>query len=551
MVSKQIQSGRGVTYFSVILLISAVIVFGSDCAYSARNFYQGLVGAWYHGADHTRIGDGMKLIGLDETFDANLGHGNDWSAQWVGFITAPATGSMTFYGQCNKKFIVEISGKKLIDIDGDKGQSSGSVEMLKGQKYPITIKYLQQSGGTGVFKVMWSWKGQEKTLVPSDVLGFSTEQKEFWNYIEQSEPAKFDFGSLKTVPVENYFAYIEADRFGGWPANNGVWMWGNEILVGLEQGYHQVNSSGGHAIRRDKPQLNILSRSLDGGKTWKIEDPDNYVDDEIDEEEHYKDCPGVNFAHPDFAMRVAGARFFISYDQGRKWAGPYRVNITGKKVGRLTSRTDYIVTGAKECLVFMSAETGLVESNYQDRSLCVRSTDGGKSFQFEGWMTHNTEVRSVMSSTVYAGDRHLVSVMRRKHKQTYENRPSITKNWIEAAESVDDGKSWKSLGKVADTDTGDRNGNPPAMVKLPDGRLCVAYGYRAYPYGIRMKLSSDNGMTWGEEIVLRSDGGTWDLGYPRMLVRPDGKVVVMYYYNTKEIPAQHIGVTMWDPGMVK
>jgi hypothetical protein len=537
---------------TIAMLCPCASALKKDSAGAQENKYsQGLVGAWYQGNDLTRIGDGMKIAGLDETWGANRGHGNDWSGQWVGFVAAPATGKVTFYGQSNREFIVAIADKKIIHIEDNKGQSSGSVEMVKGEKYPINVKYMQHTGGTGRFKVMWNWSGQEKVLVRPDALGYDADQAEFWNYIERPDPAKFDFDSLKTIPVENCYAYSEPGRFGGWPANNGVWIWGNEIVVGLEQGYHNPQPGGGHAIRRDKPQLNVLSRSLDGGKTWKLEDPDNFIDDDVDEDEYTKDCPGVNFSHPDFAMRVGGRRFFVSHDRGKNWQGPYRVNITGKKVGRLTSRTDYIVLGPKECMVFMSAETGLVESNYQDRAFSARTTDGGKSFEFQGWMTHNVEVRSVMPSTVYVGDKHLVSVMRRKHGQKFEDRPSITKNWIEAAESRDDGKTWVNLGKVADTDLGDRNGNPPAMVRLKDARLCAAYGYRAYPYGIRVKLSSDSGKSWGEEIVLRHDGATWDLGYPRMVQRPDGKVVVMYYYNTKEIPAQHIGVTIWDPADVK
>lgn len=34
--------------------------------------------------------------------------------------------------------------------------------------------------------------------------------------------------------------YYEAGRFGGWPANHGIWCWGNEILVGYSRGYYQT-----------------------------------------------------------------------------------------------------------------------------------------------------------------------------------------------------------------------------------------------------------------------------------------------------------------------
>ena len=100
-------------------------------------------------------------------------------------------------------------------------------------------------------------------------------------------------------------------------------------------------------------------------------------------------------------------------------------------------------------------------------------------------------------------------------------------------------------GKVADI--AGNNGNPPSLARLPGGRLCAAYGTRAEPYGIRAKVSADSGQTWGDEIVLRRDGRTWDLGYTRTVVRPDGKLVTIYYFTTTERPEPHIAATIWQP----
>ena len=69
--------------------------------------------------------------------------------------------------------------------------------------------------------------------------------------------------------------------------------------------------------------------------------------------------------------------------------------------------------------------------------------------------------------------------------------------------------------------TGGSVGNPPSMIKLKDGRLVITYGFRSAPYGIRAKISLDEGQTC-PEIVLRDDAGTWDLGYPRTVQRADG-----------------------------
>ncbi len=66
--------------------------------------------------------------------------------------------------------------------------------------------------------------------------------------------------------------YFEEGRFGGWPANHGIWIWGNEILVGFSKGYYK-DLGDRHHIDREKPEAHMLARSLDGGETWAIEDP--------------------------------------------------------------------------------------------------------------------------------------------------------------------------------------------------------------------------------------------------------------------------------------
>ena len=114
-------------------------------------------------------------------------------------------------------------------------------------------------------------------------------------------------------------------------------------------------------------------------------------------------------------------------------------------------------------------------------------------------------------------------------------------------ETKDGGRSWQFLNKIAETDRGRRNGNPPSLVRLSDGTLCVAYGYRGVPYSIRARTSKDNGKTWSKEIIVRDDAVKWDMGYVRMVVRPDDKVVMVYYYATKEREEQHIECTIWDP----
>ena len=510
---------------------------------------QGLAGGWYHGNNLTRIGAGMGLEDLNATWDVMTGRGNSWSAQWDGYLTAPVSGDIHFYAECDRELIITIAGEVILDVGKEDSKSEAVLKMKKGRKYSINVKYLQDKGGVSSFSVFWSWKGKERMKIPPEALSHSNEQAEWWNYVEPADPSEFDFSTLNTIPAANHIVYYDSGRFAGWPANNGVWSWGDEILVGFELGYHKTDVSGGHSIREDMPSVKALGRSTDGGRTWKLEIPDHFVETDNDKPSNYNKSPGINFSHPGLAMRIVNNRYFVSYDRGANWEGPYSITIEaqGEEIGKLTSRTDYLVLGPKKCLVFLSAETGVVEGDYQDRAFCALTEDGGKTFRFMGWMTLDTEKRSVMPSTVRIGENHLVSVIRRKHEERFGERPSRVKNWIEAAESTDNGKTWVNLGKVADTDKGERNGNPPAMVRLPDGRLCVAYGYREYPFGIRMKVSRDNGKTWGRENVIRADGATWDMGYCRMVITTDKKLVVMYYFTSEDKYEQHIAVSIIDP----
>jgi len=337
--------------------------------------------------------------------------------------------------------------------------------------------------------------------------------------------------------IKHGIVYREPGRFCGWPANNGIWAWDNEILVGFTLGYYK-EADKGHSIDKDKPSESVMARSLDGGESWALERPEALHGG--------KSMPSprnINFTHPDFAMTCRGGKFYISYDRGKTWQGPYQLPDFCRK---LTARTDYLVNGNDDCLFFLSAKEERVEAGLQDRAFCARTTDGGKTISFVAWMTHEPiAVRSVMPTTVRVADNQLVSAMRRRHDIRSPGVPNISQNWLDVYSSNDNGQNWEFLSRVADT--GGKNGNPPSMVRLVDGRLCVTYGYREVAYGIRAKISGDNGKTWGSEIILCQDGRNWDFGYTRTVQRPDEKLFTAYYYSTNESPEQYIAATIWSP----
>ena len=343
--------------------------------------------------------------------------------------------------------------------------------------------------------------------------------------------------NIVSIP-KHVIVYQEPGRFGGWPANHGIWSWGDEILVGFERAYYQANDTNHSIVWEKKAELG-LARSLDGGETWKLEQPGALV---RPVESASPLLEAIDFGNPHFAMKISATVLFISYDRGKNWQGPYQIPDFDRK---LTSRTDYLVQSPDECLFFLSAFEPGVEAGLQDRAFCARTKDGAMTFEFLSWMTGEpVSVRSVMPSTVRGSKGQLISAMRRRHDIHKEDK-TIPECWIDVYQSQDAGRSWQFLSKAADT--GDWNGNPPSLVRLQNGRLCLAYGYRKPPFGIRARLSDDEGLTWGEEINLRDDGRTWDLGYPRMVQRADGKLVTIYYFTTRENPQQHIAATIWDP----
>src|SRR5262249_25604588 len=124
-------------------------------------------------------------------------------------------------------------------------------------------------------------------------------------------------------------------------------------------------------------------------------------------------------------------------------------------------------------------------------------------------------------------------------------RKAPPKSWIDAYASHDDGRSWSFL-STPEPDTGE--GNPPSLLRLTDGRLCLVYGVRARPFGIRARLSGDGGKTWTGAVTLRDDGGGHGGGCGRAVGRPAGKVVAVYYYSDRSGPTRYLAATVWDPG---
>ena len=355
--------------------------------------------------------------------------------------------------------------------------------------------------------------------------------------------------------IRHGIIYFKEGRFAAWPAKHGIWTWDNEIMVGFTEARHKETT--GHTLDRITSRIKY-ARSQDGGLTWVIEDgyehgqtgwsfnnqlPDDKAEAPLDLKE------SIDFKHPDFAMTFLRANnstgpshFYYTYDRGKLWKGPFSFpNLDTRGVA---TRTDYIIDGKHELVAFIT----VAKSNEREgRIACVKTSDGGITWERVSWIGPEPEGWDIMSSSLRISSTEMLTVIRTRKEDGHQLLTSYF--------SEDNGETWERLRDPL-VDTG-RGGSPPALVQLNDGRLALGYIYRSqYGSRVNIRFSSDNGRTWSDEIVLRcGDGANSDVGYPRMVQRPDGKLVLIYYWNNigqkGAKPYRYIASTTFDPATWK
>jgi hypothetical protein len=299
----------------------------------------------------------------------------------------------------------------------------------------------------------------------------------------------------------------------------------------------------------------VLIRSRDAGVTW---DPGtqqavfDLADDAgrilRDGGESYAGQPPLDFLDPDVVV-MAGAlpallkpdsRAWIraSADGGRTWRAPILLPLGG--LPNLTGHGPPTVRRDGMALLGLSTTSA---DGWTNRPLVYASPDG-IAWHFLSFVTPAVDGGSAVSDragpVIFGAIRHFYTRLLalrdgRILASLRFQRDATGVMWTDVFASEDGARTWRFLSRVNDW------GAPGDIVEMHDGRIVCVYGYRLDPPGIRARVSEDGGRTWGRERILRDDGGSWDLGYPRVIETAPGTLLAVYYMNRRDDPIQRNG----------
>ena len=358
-------------------------------------------------------------------------------------------------------------------------------------------------------------------------------------------------GSVKTDTTTRRFApptpvrdalhsivYRNEREFCGWPFICGFWTNARgDLLVAFQRkpcAYTDPGDVHHDEVAKVGPQI-VIARSRNRGATWEMGNRsgdlrsgvDVLFDLSADPQTLFADTPPdysrearVDFtdanvlvasgATPDYFRPHSRAWIRVSVDGGSAWRAP----ILAPRVGwpSLSGHASAIVRPDGVSLVFMTAVS---DDGWKRRPVVYASVNGGAYWTFLSAMTPAVDDGAAISDRTvglrfaahrYFYPRGIVLPDGRILASVRCQRDPTSVLWTEIFQSDDGGRTWAFVSRVNDW------GAPGDLVRMVDGRIVCVYGYRLPPFGVRARISEDDGRSWGREWIVRDDGGSWDLG---------------------------------------
>jgi len=362
--------------------------------------------------------------------------------------------------------------------------------------------------------------------------------------------------------VDHAVVYRREDEFCSWPFTSGFWETADGTLI-ANFATRNVSYASGDAIRHDVLGRNssnprtVTVRSRDRGRTWEapqynvMAGPGGEGRGLSREEMPTRFSEPVDYLDPNvlvssgsmggFATAGTQATARLSRDGGQTWGETILVPLD--HLPSTTGVNSTLVRPDGRLLMFLFS---VDKDNTHRRPLVYGSTNEGREFHFMSYIVPREDPFGNAD-----GDYDDPSVAFVGHRWFYPRgyllpngrilcitrcqRDPTGVMWSEVFYSDDGGDTWGFLSRINDF------GAPGNLVPMPDGRIVAVYGYRLMPAGIRATVSEDGGKTWGPEIIVRDDGGSWDLGYPNSWLVDERTIGTLYYFNSKDDPVQANG----------
>ena len=230
-----------------------------------------------------------------------------------------------------------------------------------------------------------------------------------------------------------------------------------------------------------------------------------------------------------------------STDEGRTWEEPVRTPGSAPHGPAELSDGRLMYVGAEINRKLLGREGDIVAAESRDR---------GKTWSVAGRINMYPAYRGeAPDGYAYLCEPHVVETSpgRLLGMARYEEIPrqegERTRCVLWQFTSEDGGRSWTEPRPT------EILGKPPHLTRLDDGRILVTYGYRHKPFGERACLSADGGESWDydNEIILRDDAPSGDLGYPASVQLDDGSILSVYYQQEKRSEKTCLMATQWRP----
>lgn len=220
-------------------------------------------------------------------------------------------------------------------------------------------------------------------------------------------------------------------------------------------------------------------------------------------------------------QRELGTWMWRSTDGGVNWSARYRVPCNSPH-GPIALRDGRLLY----CGVTMWTEDRIVGA--------WESTNDGLTWNLIGTLPTRPNDDPKNYHELHAVDCPSGKIIAHLRNHNRENEREILQS-----ESADGGKAWSVPHPIGVW------GLPSHLLCLKDGRLLMSYGYRRAPFGIQVRVSSDEGTTWSEPVTISNDGISSDLGYPSTVECNDGTLVTVWYEVLKGSELAQIRQARW------